>query len=259
METALITGASSGIGLELARICAKQGINLVITARSAPQLEELATELRKEGVQVDVLVKDLSAYTCAREIFDWCQTNNRAVHYLINNAGFGDYGIFHESDWDKQERMINLNITALAYLTHLFLPGMIQRGKGRIMNVASTASFQPGPTMSVYYASKAFVLHFSEALANELKPFGITVTALCPGATESGFQAVAGIEETRLVKGRKLPGSREVAEYGFRAMMRGKRVAIHGTLNRMMVFGVRFMPRKWVVGVARFVQDKRKH
>lgn len=258
METVLITGASSGIGLELARICAGQGMQLIITARSAAQLEQLASGLRQQGARVEVIVHDLSRYETAREIFDWCQERNYAVDYLINNAGFGDYGFFHESDWDKQERMINLNITALAYLTRLFLPGMIQRRKGKIMNVASTASFQPGPTMSVYYASKAFVLHFSEALANELKPFGITVTALCPGATESGFQAVAGIEETRLVKGRKLPGSREVAEYGFRAMMQGKRVAIHGWLNRLMVFSVRLSPRAWVVAVARYIQDKRK-
>lgn len=258
METALITGASSGIGLELARICAKQGIRLILTARSAAQLESLATELRETGIRVDVVVKDLSDYSSAREIFDWCESRNLTVDYLINNAGFGDYGFFHESDWNKQERMINLNVTALAYLTHLFLPGMIRRRKGRILNVASTASFQPGPTMSVYYATKAFVLHFSEALHNELRPFGITVTALCPGPTESGFQAVAGIEETRLVKDRRLPGSKEVAEYGFRAMLKGKPVAIHGWLNRLLVFSVRFSPRTWVVAVARFVQDKRR-
>ena len=152
--------------------------------------------------------------------------------------------------------MINVNITTLTYLTRLFLPAMVSRGYGRIMNVASTAAFQPGPTMAVYYATKAYVLHFSEAIANELENTGVTVTALCPGATESNFQAAAEMQESKLVKGKKLPTAKEVATYGYQAMMKGKTVAIHGAKNYLMANSVRFVPRNLVVKIARAVQDK---
>jgi hypothetical protein len=178
------------------------------------------------------------------------------IDYLINNAGFGDFGFFAQSNWDKQLQMINLNITTLTHLTHLFLPAMIKNKYGRVMNVASTAAFQPGPTMSVYYATKAFVLHFSEAIANELEGSGVTVTALCPGATESGFQSAAAMEESKLVKGKKLPSSAEVAQYGFNAMMNGKKVAIHGMMNYLMANSIRFTPRALVLKVVRMMQDK---
>jgi uncharacterized protein len=152
--------------------------------------------------------------------------------------------------------MINLNITALTQLTKLFLKDMVERRSGKVLNVASTAAFQPGPTMAVYYATKAYVLHFSEAIANEVKPFGVTVTALCPGATESGFQAAAAMEDSKLVKGRKLPAAKEVAQYGYNAMMKGKTVAIHGFVNYILANSVRFMPRNVVTKVTRFIQDK---
>jgi len=154
--------------------------------------------------------------------------------------------------------MINVNITALTYLTRLFLPQMVKNGFGKIMNVASTAAFQPGPTMSVYYATKAYVLHFSEAIGNELEGTGVTVTALCPGATTSGFQAAANLGESKLVKGKKLPTSKDVAEYGYRAMMKGKAVAIHGFGNWLLAQSPRFAPRSWVVKVARKVQEETK-
>jgi short-subunit dehydrogenase len=256
-KTALITGASSGIGLELAEIFAKDNTNLILIARSEGKLKELADRLQKQyGVTVYLLAKDLSDYTTAKEIHDWCNAQNITVDFLVNNAGFGDFGMFAESKWDKQLQMINLNITTLTYLTHLFLPSMIKRKEGRILNVASTAAFQPGPLMAVYYATKAYVLHFSEAIANELSDKGVTVTALCPGATESGFQSAADMHESKLVKGKKLPTSKEVAEYGYRAMMDGKAVAIHGTMNYLMANSVRFTPRSLVVKVARSVQDK---
>lgn len=257
MKTALITGASSGIGLELAKIFAAQKVNLVLVARSKEKLQVLANELQSQhGVVVYVLAKDLSDYNTAKEIFDWCNDENIPVDYLINNAGFGDFGLFAESQWEKQEQMINLNITTLTYLTHLFLPAMIKKGAGKIMNVASTAAFQPGPTMAVYYATKAYVLHFSEAIANELEGTGVTVTALCPGATESGFQNAADMHESKLVKGKKLPSSKEVAAFGYKAMMRGKTVAIHGFRNYLLANSVRFAPRKLVVKIARALQDK---
>jgi uncharacterized protein len=256
-KTALITGASNGIGLELAKVHAKNNDNLVLVARSKAKLEELKTALEKQyKIAVYVIAKDLSLANAAQDVFEDVKKQNITVNYLINNAGFGDFGMFAETNWKKEEQMINLNITALTQFTKLFLQDMIAKGGGKIMNVASTAAFQSGPTMAVYYATKAYVLSFSEAIDNEVRPQGVTVTALCPGATESGFQAAAEMEESKLVKGRKLPTSKEVAEYGYKAMMKGKTVAIHGTMNYIMANSVRFMPRTWVVKVTRMIQDK---
>jgi uncharacterized protein len=256
-RTALITGASSGIGLELANIFAANKVNLILVARSANKLNELANSFKTQyGIETYVLAKDLSNYFVANEIHQYCVNNNIQVDYLINNAGFGDFGFFHETDWAKQEQMINLNITTLTYLTRLFLPSMVKNKYGKIMNVASTASFQPGPTMSVYYATKAYVLHFSEAISNELEGTGVTVTALCPGATESDFQNKAAMQDSKLVKGKKLPTSAEVAEYGYRAMMKGKVVAIHGMKNYLLANSVRFTPRAMVLKLVRSMQNK---
>lgn len=257
MATALITGASSGIGLELAKLFAADGHHLVLVARSEGKLQELATQLQQQyNISVHILAKDLSDYHTAQAIFDWCNSKGIAVDFLVNNAGFGDFGFFVESDWDKQEQMINLNITVLTYLTRLFLPGMVQRKSGKVLNVASTAAFQPGPTMSVYYATKAYVLHFSEAIANELSGSGVTVTALCPGAFESGFQAAAAMEESKLVKGKKLPTSLEIASYAYRQMQKGARVAIPGLMNKIMANSIRFTPRGLVLKIVRAMQNK---
>ena len=256
-KTALITGASSGIGFELAIAFAAQHENLILIARSEAKLEEMAKDISsKFSVKVNTFVIDLSEINSAQKVFDFCQENNLHVDYLVNNAGFGDFGLFAQSNWGKQVQMINLNITTLTHLTHLFLPSMIKNKFGKIMNVSSTAAFQPGPTMSVYYATKAFVLHFSEAIANELEGSGVTVTALCPGATESGFQSAAAMEESKLVKGKKLPSSAEVAAYGYKAMMEGKKVAIHGIMNYLMANAVRFSPRNMVLKMVRMIQDK---
>jgi short-subunit dehydrogenase len=258
-KTALITGASGGIGLELAKIHAENGDNLVLVARSKDKLEKLKTELElKFKVQVHIIGKDLSINNSATEVYNEMKKENISVDYLINNAGFGDFGLFVESDWAKQEKMINLNITSLTHFTRLFLPDMIKRKSGKVMNVASTAAFQPGPTMAVYFATKAFVLSFSEAINNEVSENGITVTALCPGATESGFQKAAAMEGSKLFTRRKLPSSRQVAEYGYRAMMKGKAVAIHGLLNAIMANSVRFAPRSVIVKVTRKMQEKEK-
>jgi short-subunit dehydrogenase len=256
-KTALITGASNGIGLALAQIHASKGDNLVLVARSLEKLNELKHTLEeKHGISVYTIGKDLSKNNAAQEVYGELKQHSITVDYLINNAGFGDYGLFVESDWTTQEQMINLNITALTQFTKLFLTDMVNRKNGKIMNVASTAAFQPGPTMAVYYATKAYVLHFSEAINNEVRKQGVTVTSLCPGATESGFQAAAAMEESKLVKGRKLPTSEEVAQYGYDAMMKGKTVAIHGMLNAIMANSIRLMPRSWVVKITRFIQDK---
>ena len=254
-KTALITGASGGIGLEFARIHASKGDNLVLVARSSDKLDEVKRELEKDyKVEVYNIVKDLSMKDAAADVFNDVKSKNIIVGYLVNNAGFGDFGLFAGSDWEKQEKMIGLNITALAHLTRLFLPGMIERGEGKILNVASMASFQPGPTMSVYFASKAFVLSFSEAINNEVKDKGVSVTALCPGSTESNFHAVA-MNDPNLVEDRKMQSAREVAEIGYRAMMKGKPVVIPGLKNAFLAFAVRFFPREFITKMARKIQE----
>jgi short-subunit dehydrogenase len=257
-ETALITGATSGIGYELAYIHAKHGGNLVLVARNKTKLEQIKKDLENNyNINAHIIEKDLSLKDSGKDVYDEIKNNNITVDYLINNAGFGDYGFFNDSDWGKLERMINLNITALTQLTKLFISDMIKQGSGKIMNVASTAAFQPGPTMAVYYATKAYVLSFSEAINNEVSGSGVTVTTLCPGPTKSGFQEAASLHESRLVKGRILATSKEVAEYGYNAMLKGKSVAIPGFVNYLIANSVRFFPRSAVVRVARFIQDKR--
>ncbi len=256
-RTALITGASSGIGLELSRIFASTGHNLVLVARNQEALGQLKLELeQKHRVEVLIIIKDLSVYGSAAEVHDIVVKAGVQVDYLINNAGFGSFGPFDETSWKTVDQMVLLNIHTLTQLTHLFLPGMISRKHGRVLQLASTASFQPGPLMAVYFATKAFVLHFSEALDEELRGKGVTVTALCPGPTESGFQAVADILDSKLVKGRKLPSSKEVAEYGYKSLMQGKRIAIHGTMNRLLAFSTRLFPRRLVVTLTRKIQEK---
>jgi len=257
MATALITGASNGIGLELARVHASKGDDLVLTARNKSKLDELKSELEsKHQIKVYTIGKDLALPESARELYDETTRLGIRIDYLINNAGFGDFGMFAERDWEKQHQMIELNITALTQLTKLYLKDMIARGSGKIMNVASTAAFQPGPLMAVYYATKAYVLHFSEAVANEVRNKGVTITALCPGPTESGFQSAASMEESRLFKGKKIPSSKSVAEYGYHAMMKGQAVAIHGIMNNILAFFVRFTPRAILVKVTRMIQSK---
>jgi short-subunit dehydrogenase len=251
-ETVLITGASTGIGLEFAEIFASKNYNLVLVARSADKLNAFANKHQN----VVTIVQDLSKPNAAQILFDELKNQKITIDILINNAGFGDFGMFADSDWNKQEQMINLNITCLTQLTHLCLPNMIANKKGKILNVASSAAFQPGPLMSVYYATKAFVLHFSEAIANELADTGITVTALCPGATTSGFQDLANMHESKLVKGKKLPTSKEVAQYGYDVLMKGKIVAIHGIFNYLQANSVRFTPRNLVTKIVRMVQSK---
>lgn len=254
---ALITGASSGIGAGFAQQFAKDGHNLILVARSEGKLNSLASQLSSQyGVTARVIASDLGQPGAAQDLFDQLQADNIPVEFLVNNAGFGDYGFFHETNWDKEAQMMNLNMLALAHLTKLFGSEMVRRRSGRILNVASTAAFQPGPLMAIYYSTKHFVLSFSEAIANEWKDFGVTVTALCPGPTESGFQSAAEMEDSKLVKGKKMPTSEEVAAYGYRAMFKGKTVAVHGFMNRVMAFSTKFMPRKMLVNTVRKMQER---
>jgi short-subunit dehydrogenase len=257
MKTALITGASSGIGLELARVFASNHTNLVLVARNLTRLDQLKIELEKKyKIKVLNIEKDLSKREAPFEVFTEVQNQKIHIDFLVNNAGFGDFGPFYQTNLDKELAMIDLNITALTQLTKFFLKEMIKHKSGRIMNVASTASFQPGPNMAIYFATKSYVLSFSEAINVELRKHGITVTALCPGPTESGFQLAAGIEESKLVKDKKLPSSMEVAMYGYKAMIKGKSVAIHGFMNRLMANSVRFFPRDFVANLTAKIQEK---
>ena len=254
MKTALITGASSGIGYELAKIHAAKGGNLVLVARNISKLDELKLELETQfKVSVYTIGKDLSVVNAAFEVYKETKQQGIQVDYLINNAGFGDFGMFSETEWEKEHQMINLNITALTQFTKLYLQDMLKRKSGKIMNVASTAAFVPGPLMAVYCATKPYVLSFSEAVDNEVREFGVSITALCPGATQSGFIAAAEAEESALFKGKKLPSSKEVAVFGYDAMIKGKAVVIHGLPNKILAFIVRFTPRKLVVKISRKV------
>ena len=256
-NTALITGASNGIGLELAKIHASKGGDLVLVARNKFKLDEIKIELEKQfKISVYTIGKDLSLTNAAQEIYDETNKENIQVDYLINNAGFGDFGMFAETDWNKELQMINLNITSLTHFTKLYLQDMVKRRSGKIMNVASTAAFQSGPTMSVYCATKAYVLSFTEAISNEVIDKGITVTALCPGATETGFQAAGGLDDSKLFKDKKLPTAKEVAQYGYASMIKGKTVAIHGIMNYLMSNSIRFIPRSLVLKISRKMLDK---
>ena len=256
MATALITGASSGIGLELAIEFARHGHDLILVARSEVKLKELANAIKtKYKVEVHVLVKDLGNDKQLDEVHSYTLMQNIQVDYLVNNAGFGDYGAFADEDWNKINSMIDVNMKALTRLCWLYAREMVQRKTGRIMNVASTAAFQAGPYMAVYYATKSYVLLLSEAMANELKNQGITVTALCPGATESAFAETANVKDTKLFQ-RKIPTSAEVAAFGYKAMMKGKTVAIHGRMNYLMTQSVRFAPRKTVTAIAAKIHKK---
>lgn len=250
--TALITGASSGIGLELARILATDHHDVVLVARNLDKLNELKQELEgKHGIKAMVIPADLSIPRISDEIYYDLANKGIQVDILINNAGFGDYGAFANAEWKKQANMLQVNIVALTHLTKLFLRGMVERGHGRIMNVASTAAFQPGPLMAVYYATKAYVLHFSEAIANELQGTGVTVTALCPGPTRTEFQSTATMGDSRLFKIFNVPSAESVARFGYQAMMKGKTVAIYGVFNYLLSLSVRFTPRSLVTWFSR--------
>jgi uncharacterized protein len=248
---AVVTGASGGIGYEMARNLASRGHSLVLVARSADKLQALAEAAKREhGVDALVIATDLSAADAADRVAENIRGAGIVPMVLVNNAGFGLYGLHTETKLENEQAMLNLNIVTLTRLTKCLLPGMVAAKRGKILNVASTASFQPGPYMAVYYATKAYVLSYSEALAEELAGSGITVTALCPGPTASGFQDKAAMHDSALVKGKKLPTAKEVADYATKAMDHGQRVAIHGTMNWMLAQSVRFTPRRivtWLV------------
>ena len=256
--TALVTGASGGIGLELANCFARGGHDLVLVARNREKLKDVANNLAaRHHVRVSILVKDLSRPAAPQKIFDELQKQSIEIDVLVNNAGFGNFGIFAESDSETTLQMLNLNINALTHLTRLFLPQMLGRGRGRILNVASTAAFQPGPLMAVYYASKSYVLSFSQALSNEVENSGVTVTCLCPGPTASNFQNRAQMTDSKLFENR-LMSSAQVARAGYTATMRGKMLVIPGRSNAMWAFLTRFLPREMAPKMVRRIQDTKE-
>ena len=252
-EYALITGASSGIGLEIARIAASRKMNLILLARNSEKLMQLRNELEEQyKIKVLAVGCDLSKHDAVRKITSLLSERGIVPDMLINNAGFGMYGPFERIGADTEISMIQLNITSLTELTKVIYRQMRSKGKGKILNLASIASFMPGAWMAVYHATKAYVLSFSEALAIEAKGSGVTVTALCPGPTATGFEdrASAGSGIKAFGKFGKLPTAKDVAEYGWKSMMKGKTVAIHGRLFRWLIFFTRFMPRKTVASIA---------
>jgi short-subunit dehydrogenase len=257
--TALVTGASGGIGLELARLFAADGHDLVLVARSADRLAGLAEELSgRHKVSARVLAADLARAEAPREISERLRSEGVNVDALVNNAGIGSYGLFAETDLRTELDLLQINVVALTHLTKLFLPAMLARRRGYVMNVASTAAFQPGPLMAVYYASKAYVLHLSEALSNETKGTGVTVTALCPGPTETGFVAAAGMEESKLFD-RSAMTARDVAVEGYRGMLAGKAIVIPGVRNRLLAGSYRLAPRGLITRVVRGIQERRNN
>lgn len=258
-KNVLITGASGGIGYELAKIFAEEGCNLVLVARSEDKLMKIKKQLERQyEILIELIIKDLSVKDAAEDIYNILLRNNVDVDILVNNAGFGDFGDFAHADWDKQYSMIQVNIAALIHMTRLFLKPMVERGYGKILNLSSTAAFQPGPFMSIYYASKAFVLSFSESLSKELDGSGVTVTALCPGPTQTGFVDAASLENSKLFKTIKVSNVEDVAIFGYKALMNGKTVAIHGFTNKLLAFGVRLIPRSLVREIMYGLQKKVK-
>lgn len=258
MPTALITGASAGIGLELARRFAAGGYALALTARRADELARIADDLKaKYGVPVHVFPLDLADSGGPAALYERVTAAGLSIDVLVNNAGFGTLGPFLDTELETELAMIRLNVSALVELCGRFVPAMKARGSGRVLNVASTAAFQPGPFMAIYYATKAFVLSFSEALWDELNGSGVTVTCLCPGPTRTEFADRAGMNETNLFSGPNVMAVGPVADAAYRATLKGKRLVIPGVWNKVLVFAVRFAPRRMILRIVRRFQQKR--
>lgn len=255
-KVALITGASSGIGKELASIHAEKGGDLVIIARRIEKLEELKTELEnKHSVKVTIIAKDLSVPGAAKEIYDEVKSAGIEVDYLLNNAGFGLRGKYHELSWERQQQMMQLNMIALSEMIHLFLPDFVARNSGKILNTSSTASLMPGPLQAVYFATKAYVTFLSNGLSEELHDTKVTVSNLMPGATESEFAITSGMEKTQLFD--KTFSARSVAKEGYRGMIAGKLDILAGvTFSQKMMFSMLpFTPKKIVLSQVRKMQE----
>jgi short-subunit dehydrogenase len=256
-KIALITGASGGIGMYLAHQFAQKNTDVFLVARSHDKLKRLSAQLENQyGITAWYKSADLSKSGDVNQLIREVEDKELFVKYLVNNAGVGNYGSFVDRDYDKLESMMHLNMDALTKLTHAFLPAMREASEGRILMVASLAAFTPGPYMATYYATKHYVLALSQALYAENQDKNITVTALCPGPTRTGFEEGAEAENTKLFKAKKLPTGMEVAAFGFKAMMKGRLVAIHGRKNRFLAFSTRFSPRRLVLRIVKNMQSE---
>lgn len=254
-KRALITGASRGIGLALAHVFAREGYDLFLVARSRDELSEAAARIRSDyPVDVRVCAIDLTTEGAADKVF---QAVAGRVDVLVNNAGVGLFGLFTGTSWEREEALLQLNVRFLTQLTKLVVADMCARGSGRVLNVSSVAAFLPGPYMSVYYASKAYVKSFSESLSEEVRSSGVVVSCLCPGPTYSGFAEAAGAQKTGLFSG-DLMTAGEVAEYGYRSLMRGRRVAVPGFRNKVNVFLTKVLPRRLQARIVRRLSEKKK-
>jgi len=250
-KTALITGPSSGIGYELSKVFAKNGYNLVLVSRNTEKLKVVSEEIRlQHDIQVKVISKDLCKSSAPQELYDEVAAEGINIDVLVNNAGIGTYGKFIGSSTQKQMDLIQLNITSLTMLCKLFGRDMVKNGSGSILNVASTAAFQPGPLMSTYYASKAYVLMLSEALMSELKQDGVTITVLCPGPTQTEFFERHNMIGTKLERSPHIMSAAKVAEIGFSGLLKGKPIVIPGLINKLLAFSVRLAPRRVVTAIA---------
>ncbi|MFI1770910.1 SDR family NAD(P)-dependent oxidoreductase [Thalassobellus citreus] len=257
MKTALVTGAASGLGYELALLLAKDDYKLILVDVDEENLESSKTQIAKEfNVEVITLTKDLSLPNVAQDIID--DVDNTPIDVLINNAGFGLFGSFADTDWKRESAMLHVHILTTTHLTKLVLEGMIKRGSGRILNMSSLAAFQPGPLMSIYYASKGYMLSFSEAIANELRGTGVTVTALCPGPTKTSFQETVSENTCKNKITFNMACAKEVAFYGYKAMKNGKAYAIPGGFNKFLATLPRFMTRNAATSIVRKIQAKNR-
>lgn len=254
--TALITGASTGIGEQFAHLFARDGHDVVLVARNEARLEALAERLRIHKIKPHVMAEDLSRPGAAQRLFDRVKAKGLDVEFLVNNAGFGSTGDFLDQPLEGEAEMIDLNCRTLVELSHLFGKPMRERKSGHILNIASTAAFQPGPFMATYFASKAFVVSFSEALAFELKDSGVKVTCHCPGATATQFAGRAGNDKTRLFQRPGVAKAEDVAAHAYEAMKEGEVLAVHGALNWLAMESVRFTPRALIRSIAAALNSK---
>ncbi|MBU3821164.1 SDR family oxidoreductase [Flavobacteriaceae bacterium XHP0103] len=257
-KTALVTGAASGLGYELATLLAKDAYKLILVDIDDESLARVKAELeRKFKVEVVTLIKDLSTKEVAEGIMQ--DIKGEPIDVLINNAGFGLFGSFVDTDWERESEMLHVHILTTTHLTKLVLEGMVKRGSGKILNMSSLAAFQPGPLMAIYYASKGYMLSFSEAIANELKGTGVTVTALCPGPTKTAFQKTVSADASKNKITFNMASAEEVATYGYKAMQKGKTVAIPGIFNKFLATIHRFVSRGMAAKIVRNIQEKNRN
>ena len=253
MKTSVVTGGASGIGLELVKLLIEDNYKVFIVDNNKENLKKLEKSINPKhfvGIR-----EDMSSLSSPEKIYRKLKDEN--IEVLINNAGFGDYGKFHTTDWKKEEKMINLHVVNTTHLTKLFLKDMVKKNDGKIMNISSVAAFQPGPLMSLYYATKAYILHFTEAIANEVKDKNICISVLCPGQTKTNFQKNVSSKKNKIIFNVSCP--EKVAKYGYRALKANDTISIPGNFNKFLVFLNRLLPRSVVTKIVRYIQEKNRN